>query len=138
IAPARDGGGPARPPFSFSSPGFCRILMHARPRSTRTRMSSLFRLPKPKPRTLERDSFDFTLGDGRSIRINRVRDPRARRLRLSVDDRGARLTLPPRASLVSGERFVREHGDWLAQQLAVQDGDDGIEPLQRGVTARLP
>ncbi|GAA3913519.1 M48 family metallopeptidase [Luteimonas lutimaris] len=94
--------------------------------------------PKPKPRTLERDSFDFTLGDGRSIRINRVRDPRARRLRLSVDERGARLTLPPRASLVSGERFVREHGDWLAQQLAVHDGDDGIAPLQRGVTASLP
>jgi len=101
-------------------------------------MSSLFRLPKPKPRTLERDSFDFTLDDGRSIEIQRVRNPQARRLRLSVDDRGARLTLPLRASLVSGERFVREHSGWLAQQLAVHDDDSDIAPLQRGVTAQLP
>ena len=36
---------------------------------------------------------------------------------LSVDERGARLTMPPRASLVSGERFLAEHRDWLAAQL---------------------
>src|SRR5690606_10640975 len=121
--------------------GFCRILTHARPpQHLSASMSSLFRLPKPKPkpRALERDSFDFTLGDGRSIPINPVRDPRARWLRLAVVERVARLTLPPRASLVSGERFVREHGDWLAQQLAVHDGDDGIAPLLHGVTEALP
>src|SRR5690606_6917532 len=101
-------------------------------------MSFPFRLPTPKPRTLERDSFAFLLADGRSVEIRRVRDPRARRLRLSVDERGARLTLPPRASLVSGERFVREHRDWLALQLAVHGDDAGIAPLQREVTAQLP
>mgnify|MGYP000305276494 CR=1 FL=1 len=42
-----------------------------------------------------------------------MRDPRARRLKLSVDERGARLTLPPRASLVSGDRFLQQHRDWL-------------------------
>src|SRR3546814_1983142 len=57
---------------------------------------------------------------------------------LSVDERGARLTLPPRASLVSGERFVREHQHWLAQQLAAHDDNDAIAPLQRNITAQLP
>jgi predicted metal-dependent hydrolase len=49
--------------------------------------------------------------------VLRVRDPRARRIKLSVDERGARLSLPLRASLVSGERFLHEHRDWLAVQL---------------------
>ena len=101
------------------------------------RMPPLSRFLTPKPRTLERDSFAFALDDGCSIEIRRVRDPRARRMRLSVDERGARLTLPPRASLVSGERFVREHSDWLVRQLASHDHDD-IAPLLRGVTAQLP
>ena len=101
-------------------------------------MSSLFRLLTPKPRAVERDTLSFALDDGRCIEIQRVRDPRARRVRLSVDERGARLTLPPRASLVSGERFVREHHDWLTQQLALHDDDDGVAPLQPGVTAQLP
>src|SRR3546814_12956743 len=57
---------------------------------------------------------------------------------LSVDERGARLTLPPRASLVSGARFVREHQHWLAQQLAAHDDNDAIAPLQRDITAQLP
>ncbi len=98
----------------------------------------LSRLLTPKPRALERDTFALVLGDGHSVEIQRVRDPRARRLRLSVDERGARLTLPRRASLVSGERFVREHGDWLLAQLALHADDGGIAPLRPGVTARLP
>ena len=51
------------------------------------------------------------------VEVQRVRDPRARRMQAGVDERGARLTLPLRASLVSGERFVAEHRDWLAAQL---------------------
>ena len=70
----------------------------------------------PRPRTLERDTLPFTLADGRDIEVQRVRNPRARRLKLSVDERGARLTLPVRASLVSGERFLVEHREWLAVQ----------------------
>lgn len=77
------------------------------------------------------------LDDGGTIDIQRVRDPRARRIRLSVDDRGARLTLPARASLVSGERFVREHRDWLVEQLANRT-DPAIAPLVPGQTDRLP
>lgn len=101
-------------------------------------MSPLSRLLIPKPRVVERDTLVFALDDGRRIEIQRVRDPRARRLRLAVDERGARLTLPPRASLVAGERFVAEHGDWLARQLALHRDDPEFAPLQPGISDRLP
>ena len=91
----------------------------------------------PRPRALERDTLPFTLADGRDIEVHRVRNPRARRLKLSVDERGARLTLPPRASLVSGERFLSEHRDWLATQLAHYAGA-APPPLERGLTQALP
>ena len=100
-------------------------------------MSRLFRLLAPTPRTIERDVVQFVLGDGRSIEVARVRDPRARRLRLAVDERGARLTLPVRASVVSGERFLAEHRDWLALQLD-RHALDPVPPLLRGDTAALP
>ena len=79
--------------------------------------SLIRRLLAPKPRTLERDVIDVLLADGRTIEIARTRNPRAKRLRLSVDERGARLTMPLRASAVSGQRFVAEHREWLAAQL---------------------
>ena len=91
----------------------------------------------PRPRTIERDTLPFTLADGRGIEVQRVRNPRARRLKLSVDERGARLTLPPRASLVSGERFLAEHRDWLAEQLA-HYAAAAPPPLERYVTGELP
>ena len=71
--------------------------------------SLLHRLIARAPRRVERDTVELELEDGRRIAVQRVRDPRARRLKLSVDERGARLTLPMRASLVAGERFLHEH-----------------------------
>ena len=101
-------------------------------------MPNLFhRLLAPRPRTIERDVVEFVLGDGRNIAVARVRDPRARRLRLSVDERGARLTLPLRASRIAGDRFLAEHRDWLALQLdrhAIQ----ACPPLLCDQTATLP
>ena len=104
-------------------------------------MRSLFHLlsptrTAPKP-AIQRDSIGFVLADGRRIDVLRVRDPRARRLKLSVDERGARLSLPLRASLVSGERFLFEHRDWLTAQFAAQ-AQAGIAPLQREATRELP
>ena len=85
---------------------------------------------------MQRDSIGFVLADGRRIDVLRVRDPRARRIN-SVDERGARLSLPLRASLVAGERFLFEHRDWLTAQFAAQ-AHAGIEPLRRGATTELP
>ena len=85
-------------------------------------MPSVFhRLIARTPRSVERDTVALELDDGRRLEVQRVRDPRAKRLKLSVDERGARLTLPWRASLVSGDRFLQQHRDWLAEQLARHD-----------------
>jgi len=93
--------------------------------------------PARKPRPIERDTVTLALDDGRCIDILRVRDPRARRIKLSVDERGARLSLPLRASLVAGKRFLHEHRDWLAAQLDHHAHED-IAALVRGQTAQLP
>ncbi len=102
-------------------------------------MPNLFlrRLLTPKPRAIERDTLSIVLADGRAVDVHRVRNPRAKRLKLSVDERGARLTLPPRASLVSGDRFLAEHRDWLAAQLELHSIED-IGTLVRGETTTLP
>ena len=104
-------------------------------------MSNLLRLFAPRPAAakpqLVRDSVPFVLEDGRRIDVLRVRDPRARRLKLSVDERGARLTLPWRASLVSGERFLFEHRAWLGEQVSLVSCGD-VAPLAIGATASLP
>lgn len=105
-------------------------------------MRSLFRLLSPtrrapKSATVQRDSIGFVLDDGHRIDVLRVRDPRARRIKLSVDERGARLSLPLRASLVSGERFLQEHRAWLSAQFATQTLHAG-EDLRRGATDALP
>jgi predicted metal-dependent hydrolase len=84
-----------------------------------------------------REAIPFVLEDGRRIDVLRVRDPRAKRLKLSVDERGARLTLPWRASLVSGDRFLYEHRAWLGEQFAACTHQDAA-PLMRGETATLP
>ena len=105
-------------------------------------MRSLFRLLAPtrtaaKPAAVQRETIAFVVEDGRRIEVLRVRDPRARRIKLSVDERGARLTLPLRASLVAGERFLHENRDWLARQFAAHAIHAGAG-LQRDVTASLP
>ena len=100
-------------------------------------MSNPFRLLAPKPRAIQRDAIELALDDGSTVHVARVRDPRARRIKLSVDERGARLTLPVRASVASGERFVAEHRAWLLSQLREFECA-GLAPLQRGLTATLP
>lgn len=100
--------------------------------------SLLRRLISPRPQTLERDVVTLTLDHGQRVEIKRVRDPRAKRLKLSVDERGARLTLPARASLVSGDRFLQEHRQWLLAQLEAYGSHDTLPLLVRGVTAALP
>ena len=86
----------------------------------------------PGKRNIQRDTVALAMEDGSEVEVLRVRDPRARRLRLSVDERGARLTLPPRASAVSGARFLHEHRDWLAAQLRAHAIDHLVAPLERG------
>jgi predicted metal-dependent hydrolase len=87
-------------------------------------------------RTVARDSVSLTLDNGHTVEVLRVRDPRARRIKLSVSERGARLTLPLRVSERAGEKFVQEHGDWLMAQLANHGNPEAT--LQPHVTPSLP
>lgn len=69
------------------------------------------------PRTQERETLQVALPDGGVASVLRVRDPRARRIKLLVSENGARLTVPLRASLREADRFLCAHLDWLATQL---------------------
>jgi predicted metal-dependent hydrolase len=73
--------------------------------------------PAP-PSAPSADPREFALPDGAVVTVRWVRDARARRLRLIVNDRGIRLTLPPRASERHAATFLQSQGDWLQAQLA--------------------
>lgn len=97
------------------------------------------RLVTPAARHIEREQLRLRLDDAVEIDVLRVRDPRARRLKLSVDERGARLTLPPGASDLAGERFLRQHRDWLLAQMQRQRPDGEAQAsLRRFETPALP
>lgn len=100
------------------------------------RLFSLSGRPHPPP-TRQRDRVRMALGDGRDIEVLWVRDARARKLKLMVDERGARLTLPLRSSAAQAECFLQEHRVWLAQQLALHAEANG-EALRYGHTTALP
>jgi predicted metal-dependent hydrolase len=89
-------------------------------------------------KSIERHVVLVNLEGSGQIEIVRVRDPRAKRIKLSVDERGARLTLPLRASLVSGDRFLHEHRQWLSLQLEKYSSDEDLPGLVRDRTASLP
>ncbi|MBB1088803.1 M48 family metallopeptidase [Lysobacter sp. SG-8] len=103
-------------------------------------MTPPFRLlaspPRPAAR-VERDVVPHVLPDGRVIEVLRVRNPRARRLRLSVDERGARLTLPPRLSAATADDFLHTHSAWLSEQVT-RFTVDVLPALARDETAVLP
>jgi len=84
---------------------------------------------------MQRDQLRLVMDDGAEITLTRVRDPRAKRIKLTVTERGARLTLPPRASLAAGAQFLDQHRDWLAAQLAACTD---AAPLRRDLTTHLP
>ncbi len=106
--------------------------------NARSMSSLLHRLIAQPSRTIERDEVQLALGDGRRISVQRVRDPRAKRLKLSVDERGARLTLPVRASRIAGDRFLQQHRDWLQAQLDRHVALEALPKVQAFVTADLP
>jgi predicted metal-dependent hydrolase len=91
----------------------------------------------PDAPSQQRDRVPLRMDDGRDVDVLRVRDPRARRIKLSVSERGVRLTLPARASLVAGDRFIAEHRDWLHAQLAQLAGVDDTA-LRRDESTSLP
>ena len=77
------------------------------------------------------ETIALRLPDGSEIPVLRVRHPRARRIKLSVSERGVRLTLPMRASLRAADAFLHEHRDWIAMQLPRWNTSGSAEPFGR-------
>ena len=97
----------------------------------------MFRLFARTPAVSERRMFAFSLEDGSTIDVVLHRHPRARRIKLSVDERGARLTLPTRASERMALEFLQAHRGWLeAHWRGLQA--DAAQPLRPGSTRTLP
>lgn len=98
-----------------------------------------FRALRPRvasPTAPRQAVLQAALPDGRVVDVLRVHHARARGMRLSVTERGIRLTCPPRTSDRRVLAFVHEHAAWLAAQLAHTFG--AAEPLVIGATATLP
>ena len=79
-------------------------------------LRSLFGLAPEADASRESLRIDFLLPDGSSVPLHRVRDRRARRLRLTVSERGVRLSVPWRVSDRVANAFVQDHAAWLAEQ----------------------
>ena len=97
----------------------------------------MFRLFAPRPAMLRREVWSLELADGSTLEVLCVRHPRARQLKLSVDERGARLGMPMRASERSARAFLHQHRDWLQAQMAALSADAGAACIP-GRTTRLP
>lgn len=93
---------------------------------------------KPSSVANHREQLAITLADGRELTLLRVRDRRAKRMRLSVSERGVRLTLPRAVSLRAADAFVLEHGDWLIAQVDRFRADCAPVLLTRGSSDPLP
>ncbi len=76
----------------------------------------MFRLFTRAPQVSDTRTVELSLADGSRIDVAMRRHPRARRIKLSVDERGARLTLPTRASERAALDFLHAHRDWLQAQ----------------------
>ena len=96
-------------------------------------MLSWLRAPEP-PAESERG---LVLANGETVTVRWVRDARARRLRIIVNERGVRLTLPRGASIRLAESFVFEHRDWIQAQLAKRPQIE-CEPFAFGRDLVLP
>ncbi|MBI5108245.1 MAG: M48 family metallopeptidase [Rhodocyclales bacterium] len=72
----------------------------------------LFRLPSPPAATKTR----HLLIGGRIVDYRLKSD--AKRLTMTIDERGLRIGAPPRLSLLEIESFVQEHGEWVLKKLA--------------------
>ena len=63
---------------------------------------------------------------GAPLEVRWVIEPRARRLRLTVSDSGARLTVPPGVAKSQAQAFLEQHRDWLQEQLLVHRPPDRL------------
>jgi predicted metal-dependent hydrolase len=66
---------------------------------------------------LEGDWLELATVSGNSIMVLKAAHPRARRLRLTVTPKGARVSYPHGTHPAQVNAFLRSHADWLEQKL---------------------
>ncbi len=66
---------------------------------------------------LEGDWLELAMAGGTTIRVLKAAHPRARRLRLTVGAKGARVTYPRGTHPSQVSAFLRSHADWLEKKL---------------------
>jgi hypothetical protein len=102
------------------------------------RLRALFGASPDAAPARESTRLDVMLADGASVPLLRVRDRRARRLRLTVSERGVRLTVPWRVSERVASAFVHDHLEWIATQWRrLRDPRPPVD-WAFGAVARLP
>lgn len=92
----------------------------------------------PPPRVASRANVMVELPGGDEVEVLWVRDPRARRLRLLVSERGARLTVPLRAAQRDAQQFLDANLIWLSAQLARRAARAARPAFGRGDAGPLP
>jgi len=96
-------------------------------------------MPPAPARRILRERDEWPLTDGRRVTIERVHDPRARHLRLIVNERGLRLTVPRWASATQAGEFLQRNEAWLHEQLArVANAEPERAQLRPGADLQLP
>ena len=90
----------------------------------------LIATPRTRP-VATNETIALHLPDGGEISVQRVRHPRARRIKISVSERGVRLTLPMRASLRAADAFLHEHLDWVLEQMPRWGAQHGLAAFGR-------
>lgn len=71
-----------------------------------------------------------TLHNGQSVPVQYIRHARAKRLKMTVSERGIRITLPLRASIKSADTLIHAHQHWLIEQLAQHDQYEPLHPFE--------
>lgn len=66
---------------------------------------------------LEGDWLELATASGNTIRVLKAAHPRARRLRLTVTPKGARVSYPHGTHPAQVSAFLRSHAEWLEQKL---------------------
>lgn len=92
--------------------------------------------PAPKLQTTT-ENVELILPDGEPVQVAIKRHRQARRIKLSIDEQGARLSLPAYGSLQQALDFLHQHRGWLARQLRDLQAVQAPE-LRIGQTLHLP
>jgi hypothetical protein len=88
---------------------------------------------------LEGDWLELATSGGGIIRVLKAAHPRARRLRLTVTAKGARLSYPHGTHPAQVSAFLRHHADWLERKLdELNLAIKPLPPLRVGQPTTLP